>query len=158
GGLSVNDQVAIYDPGSNTWSPGAPLPGPVSKRRSHAATALPDGRLVVIGGICDYECAILSDYEAQNNGVFYQPDVGAGSWTKTSAPMALFPEGVSATLLESDNVLVVGGNASQELCLIQGCACNIAAECNTGHCTDGVCCDSDCLGTCNACSAVLKGQ
>ncbi len=30
-------------------------------------------------------------------------------------------------------------------------------ECKSGFCVDGVCCDSPCLGTCQACSNALKG-
>ncbi len=41
--------------------------------------------------------------------------------------------------------------------LAQGAACSAAAECVSNHCADGVCCDSDCNGTCQACTKALKG-
>ena len=34
----------------------------------------------------------------------------------------------------------------------QGLACSEDDLCQTGHCVDGVCCDSDCLGQCQACN------
>jgi hypothetical protein len=33
-----------------------------------------------------------------------------------------------------------------------GQKCNVAAECGSGHCADGVCCDVACTGTCRACN------
>jgi len=33
----------------------------------------------------------------------------------------------------------------------QGTACTAGRECVTGSCADGVCCDSDCAGTCRSC-------
>jgi hypothetical protein len=33
-----------------------------------------------------------------------------------------------------------------------GVACGSDAECASGHCVDGVCCDTGCLGTCMACN------
>ena len=32
-----------------------------------------------------------------------------------------------------------------------GTACNTATECASGHCVDGVCCESDCSGACTSC-------
>ncbi len=32
-----------------------------------------------------------------------------------------------------------------------GTVCTMDAECDSGHCTDGVCCERACLGTCKAC-------
>jgi hypothetical protein len=38
----------------------------------------------------------------------------------------------------------------------QGQACARGAECQSGFCVDGVCCDTACEGTCQACAAALK--
>jgi hypothetical protein len=38
-----------------------------------------------------------------------------------------------------------------------GKQCNVDTDCGTGHCADGVCCNSTCTGTCQACSAAKKG-
>jgi MYXO-CTERM domain-containing protein len=39
-----------------------------------------------------------------------------------------------------------------------GKPCASAAQCKSGHCVDGVCCATACLGTCQACSAATKAS
>jgi len=39
-----------------------------------------------------------------------------------------------------------------------GSSCSGDAQCVSGHCVDGVCCESTCAGTCRACSAAKKGS
>jgi hypothetical protein len=70
----------------------------------------------------------------------------------------------TVTALPDGRVLIAGGyigqNASQgyatreELytALANGTACTSAAECRTGFCSDGVCCDTACTGVCGACN------
>lgn len=36
--------------------------------------------------------------------------------------------------------------------------CLVSADCETGFCADGVCCNEPCTGVCRACSAAKKGQ
>src|SRR5690606_22827822 len=38
-----------------------------------------------------------------------------------------------------------------------GESCNDGFECLSGHCTDGVCCATACIGECVACTAAKKG-
>jgi hypothetical protein len=38
-----------------------------------------------------------------------------------------------------------------------GKQCNVDTDCGSGHCADGVCCNTACTGTCLACSAAKKG-
>ncbi len=51
---------------------------------------------------------------------------------------------------------VNGGTCVDDL--TGGAPCNDAAECGTGFCVDGFCCDTLCDGLCDACSAALKGS
>jgi hypothetical protein len=39
-----------------------------------------------------------------------------------------------------------------------GLACSINAECTSGNCVDGVCCNSPCAGLCQACTTAKKGS
>ncbi|MCC6217547.1 MAG: hypothetical protein IT376_22000 [Polyangiaceae bacterium] len=39
-----------------------------------------------------------------------------------------------------------------------GGTCSRDSECQSGHCADGVCCDTGCTAGCQACSAARKGQ
>ena len=39
-----------------------------------------------------------------------------------------------------------------------GATCTSGGQCESGQCVDGVCCDSACEGTCQACSAAKKGN
>jgi MYXO-CTERM domain-containing protein len=48
----------------------------------------------------------------------------------------------------------VGGKCG--LTAPNGTACLVAAECDSGNCADGVCCNDACVGTCQACAAKLK--
>ncbi|MEL6339931.1 MAG: MopE-related protein [Myxococcota bacterium] len=41
--------------------------------------------------------------------------------------------------------------------IADGGACSMGSECSSGHCVDGVCCENDCGGVCDACSSALKG-
>ncbi|HEY0712949.1 MAG TPA: hypothetical protein VGF45_09770 [Polyangia bacterium] len=45
--------------------------------------------------------------------------------------------------------------------LASGATCNASLggkDCKSGHCIDGVCCDTACTGTCNACTQAKTGQ
>ncbi|MCA9575711.1 MAG: hypothetical protein KC668_09760 [Myxococcales bacterium] len=39
-----------------------------------------------------------------------------------------------------------------------GSACDASSVCATGHCVDGVCCETTCDGTCEACASVSTGE
>ncbi len=66
-----------------------------------------------------------------------------------------------ATSCALDTDCLASGFCSATTCtsdLDLGGACGRAAQCKSGFCTDGVCCDKACGGGCEACTAAKKGS
>jgi N-acetylneuraminic acid mutarotase len=91
GDLAPMRVAELYNPGTGEWSTTGPL---VQPREGHTATALPDGKVLVVGGT--------------DTGEVYDPSTG--QWTATAA-MAGVRVGHSAALLADGKVLVAGGMA-----------------------------------------------
>jgi len=86
-----------YDPATDRWSA---LPGPQAGRVEHTATLLPDGRVLVVGGIgVGGERALGAE--------IYDP--AAGRWRATAPPPSVPLTRNAATLLADGTVLVTGG-------------------------------------------------
>jgi hypothetical protein len=104
GGASTAPLAAaeLYDPALAYW---LPLPAMNAARAQFSAVALPNGRLLVIGGLGS-SGSFLSSTE------FYDPV--AGGWTTTGA-MANARGRARAVLLPNGNVLVAGGDNGSAL-------------------------------------------
>jgi N-acetylneuraminic acid mutarotase len=96
GVVQVRDTNEIYNPATNTWAPGAPMP---HARYSAAAACGLDGRIYVIGG---YNSVAWSTVQ------IYSPSTDAWS-TGTPMPTARF--GARAALSLDGLVYVIGGDA-----------------------------------------------
>jgi large repetitive protein len=88
----------LYDPETGAFSPTGPMSTP---RESHTATLLPDGRVLIAGGMDAVDHAIAS-------AEIYDPKTGTFSLT---GPMHVARAFHTATRLSDGRVLVVGGNA-----------------------------------------------
>lgn len=97
-----NKKSAVRQTSSGRWREAGSL---VRARRSHTATRLPDGRVLVAGGSQGGEGGELNSTEV------YDPksDHARGAWTERE-PLIYPRMGHAAVLLSNGAVLVVGGN------------------------------------------------
>jgi len=104
-GLNDFDSAELYDPASGTWT----LTGSMNNaRRSHTATLLPDGKVLVAGGFFDIPNSILLSGSPLSSAELYDP--ASGTWT-TTGQLADARYDHTATLLSDGRVLVAGGRA-----------------------------------------------
>jgi hypothetical protein len=91
-------RAELFDPIYDAWTP---APDMLEARDYHTATALTDGRVLVVGGVSGPCCAApLASAE------IYDPS--ANTWSAVAAPLAEHM-GHTASLLADGRVLVVGG-------------------------------------------------
>ncbi len=86
----------LYDPDSHSWSPTGSL---AQARCQHTATLLPEGKVLVTGGVIDRDTPATAE--------LYDP--ATGSWSPTGS-LAQARSSHTATLLPDGRVLVAGGN------------------------------------------------
>ena len=86
----------LYDPDSGTWTSAGKM---VTPSRNHAATLLPDGKVLVVGGFD------VGNDNGFDSAELYDP--ATGIWTAI-APMHGAKGSITATLLPDGKVLVVG--------------------------------------------------
>ncbi|MBI2390113.1 MAG: hypothetical protein HYV09_11045 [Deltaproteobacteria bacterium] len=84
-------------------------------------------------------------------------------WSRLPSVGTPDPRVEAASAVMGGDVYLVGGSAlggydvgpelwRMRLGKAQGVACSAASECATGACVDGVCCSTDCAGSCEACN------
>jgi N-acetylneuraminic acid mutarotase len=88
----------VYDPAADTWSQAANL---LTARQFHTATLLPNGKVLVAGGMSPPTYSM-----PMTNAEIYDPV--ANTWT-AAAPMTSARIYHTATLLSNGKVLIVGG-------------------------------------------------
>lgn len=144
----------ILAPGAVAWQSGPSLS---VARRGLSLLALEGGgardRLIAIGG---FEGASVSNV--------------AEGWLRDEVKWDSLPNMTyrhyfhDATVLDGGGVLVTGGTFSETTAEVffpesQGSSCLQDAECSSGYCTDGVCCEERCFDSCARCdSAGQRGR
>lgn len=96
----ILNSVELYDPTTGTWSETGKLN---THRYTHTATLLENGKVLVSGGVSDFDSGVLDSAE------LYDPDTGTWSTTgKLNTPRG----GHTATLLQNGKILVAGGEGN----------------------------------------------
>jgi hypothetical protein len=120
---TVQDSTEIYDPATDTWSPG---PVMASRRAGHTQTRLPDGRILIVAGV---NGGITTPYPLSPNVMiqiplftpsceYFDPATNAlspapGIPVTNPLPNNQFGRGFhAASLLPNGDVLVTGGAAT----------------------------------------------
>ena len=89
----------VYDPATGTWAATGPM---VAAREDATATVIPNGRVLVAGGVAGY--APLRSAE------LYDPGNGGATWASAGAMATTGRWSATATLLTNGSVLVAGGH------------------------------------------------
>lgn len=96
GGYAVLQSVELYDPSTNQWEVVSPM---MSPRNAHTATLMPNGTVVVVGGLVDTAGSALATVEA------YDP--ADDTWFPL--PSIQYARYQHLAVLAGDTLLVVAG-------------------------------------------------
>lgn len=145
--LNTQTSAELFDDATGKFT----LAGTMSQARAEFGLALltKNGRVLAAGGWNDIDWLRTAD--------LYDPSTNA--WVPTKDMVAKRQQH-TLTELTNGTALVVGGNTKPEIYTLDpaGAACASSSECETGHCVDGVCCDTACTGSCQACTQTKKGS
>lgn len=147
----------VYDVASNSWT----AAGSMAQGRAFGlGGVLANGKVLFAGGYgCPAGCTYLMSSEV------YDPATNTWSSSGDMTAARYYPD-PDAVLLSTEEMLTAGGygttgylNSAELFKLIPiGGPCAASAECAAGYCVDGVCCNTPCTGTCQACTGAKKGS
>jgi hypothetical protein len=134
----VTRSAEVFDPATKMWTRLPDMPTP---RGNATATRLQNGLIMVAGGRVELTPLNYVD--------FY--DEKTNTWSSGS-PMVLPHALHTANAMPNGDVIVMG-SASGEIFtpIATGSACAQSADCASGFCVDGVCCQTACTGSCERC-------
>jgi hypothetical protein len=139
----------IYDGSAKSWTDVA-VPKDVHIGASFAQ--LPGNKLLVAGG---FEKLVAGAKPLASVEIF---DGASNTWVD-APPMLIGRATHTMDAIDPGRVIVVGGPAlaAEEVWnALPGVACTSDAQCGSGACVDGRCCDKACGGVCEACDVPGK--
>jgi len=136
---------SLYDPSKGTSVASGNM---VVARSGHTSTPLHNGKVLITGGD--------TKINAERAAEVY--DIKKGTFASTSSLVITHPH-PTVTVLASGKVLLLDPEKTAELyepsrLTREGCKEN--ADCESGFCTDGVCCTEACSSDCQACNVPGK--
>jgi hypothetical protein len=101
GGFATTKSAELYDPATGTFTPVGDM---ISDRDSHTATLLPNGRVLIAGGV---QRTVNGNVTYLDTAELFDPVTGTFA---ALAPMNAIRQEHTATLLPNGKVLIVGGD------------------------------------------------
>jgi hypothetical protein len=101
GGFASTDRAELFDPATGAFTP---VPGMTSPRDSHTATLLPNGKVLIAGGLLR---TVNGNITYLNTAELFDPATGTFA---SIASMGSARQLHTATLLRNGKVLIVGGD------------------------------------------------
>jgi uncharacterized protein (TIGR03382 family) len=146
GSAAVTNSAEIFDPATKAVTKAPPMPTP---RGNATATLMKNGTVMVAGGRVELTPLNYVD--------FY--DETTNAW-KSGSPMVLPHALHTATTIGNGDVVITGSASSEVFTPIPTAkACTLAADCASGFCVDGVCCETACTGACERCdTSAARGK
>jgi len=124
--------------------------------RSSAALIAAIGVILILGLALGVQATTAEDWAQAQRGTIRvlrteDADTGLDEWATRG-----YGAGIAETSTFTDYLPLVLKRVSA-FRSPDGDICTINEECRSGWCTDGVCCDTSCTGTCEACKAAWNG-
>ncbi len=142
-----------YLAATRTWS--GTVTNMTWSRAAHTAVLRPNGTVLVAGGYANSNARVQS--ELFNGSVW--TDAGNMGWARSYHTAHLLTNGDVLQAMGS-NSSGFGFQQTSEVFQFRATSspCGVSAQCETGYCVDGYCCNLPCTSLCNACSAAKKGS